>query len=305
MKIKKEILVEGFRVLLNFINTNFFKRALTAILGGILLLFVINLGSLSFFLLVLIISILLFYEYCNLLYKIKIVCYKALCTMFLIFIEFFFFLQNNISNFNKFNIFHITLTLFLILILSIPILFSFFKKDVDIRSIFMNIVGSIFGIFYIGWMFSHLILIREFFKKELTYSLFIIIWIMDTVAYIFGSYVGKTKFTKISPNKSVEGSIFALIFSIFSSVILHNFIFKIDFLSIKSSIIIGIFIGIFAQVGDIFESLIKRLSGEKDSGFLLPGHGGFLDRFDSIIFSAPLYFYFLLIMETLSKQIIE
>ena len=175
-----------------------------------------------------IISIFLLYEYFSLISKMKIQCYKFLCLSFLVFMQIFFFLQNDSSKFNNLNIssniFTIILTLFSIFILSFPILFSFFHKNSDIKLIFLSIISNIFGIFYIGCMFSHLILIREFYGKELTYTLFFIIWVMDTFAYIFGSKFGKTKFTKISPNKSIEGALAGLISAIFSSIILHNFI---------------------------------------------------------------------------------
>ncbi len=282
--------------------SNFIKRSITGILFVILLLFMINLGSIPFLLFMIFIIILGLNEFYNLSSKIGYKSNKYLGIIFSILISILFFINNGeISvNFQKNasvinNSFCIFLTLFLILIFSFSIIFSNSKNEENnFKSIFTKNATTLFGVFYIGWLFNHLILVREIpvYGKDLTLILFFCVWIMDTFAYIFGMQIGKHKFSKISPNKSIEGCFFGLIFAILASIILHNFIFKTNF-GIKNSIIIGIIIGIFGQIGDLFESMIKRSAEQKDSGNILPGHGGILDRFDSIIFTAPIYFYFI------------
>ncbi len=122
----------------------------------------------------------------------------------------------------------------------------------------------------------------------------VMIWITDTMAYAVGMTLGRHRgIFQCSPKKSIEGFIggivFALIFSYISTLIFPAHI------SIKSAIFIGLTVGIIGQFGDLFESVLKRDFGVKDSSHLIPGHGGILDRFDSLIISAPI-FYFLMLL---------
>jgi phosphatidate cytidylyltransferase len=114
---------------------------------------------------------------------------------------------------------------------------------------------------------------------------FIMIWANDTGAYLVGRAIGKTKLApKISPKKTIEGLIGGIIFCIATALITSYFLPE---LSIANAIGIAVVVGIFSNIGDLFESALKRIVGVKDSGHLFPGHGGFLDRFDSVIFAAP------------------
>ena len=127
---------------------------------------------------------------------------------------------------------------------------------------------------------------------DLVISILASIWMGDSAAYYFGTALGKHKlFPRVSPKKSWEGAIFGFIFSI-GTLILVKFIW-LDFLSVWNVIILGIIIGFIGQIGDLVESLFKRDSAAKDSSSLIPGHGGFLDRFDSLIFSAPVIWMYL------------
>ncbi|KAF5438032.1 phosphatidate cytidylyltransferase [Candidatus Methanophagaceae archaeon] len=113
------------------------------------------------------------------------------------------------------------------------------------------------------------------------------IWICDTFAYTFGNLLGRHKlYMKVSPNKTIEGGIAGLIGSILTVVIVK--IFNILPLDWFSTILIGTAIGVFGQMGDLVESWFKRDAGVKDSSALLPGHGGMLDRFDSLLFLSPI-----------------
>ena len=120
--------------------------------------------------------------------------------------------------------------------------------------------------------------------------IFIIAWGTDTFAYLSGSLFGKTKLCpKLSPKKTVEGSLGGILGAIILTLIYAKYfgvfpVWKFVLLSLIGSII--------AQIGDLTASKIKRLTGIKDFGFIMPGHGGVLDRFDSILFTAPFIYYF-------------
>ena len=128
-------------------------------------------------------------------------------------------------------------------------------------------------------------------------ALFIVIWTNDTGAYIVGISIGKNRlFERISPKKSWEGFYGGLVFAVIAGYILSIFFTE---LSAIKWIISAIIIAITGTFGDLIESMIKRDLGAKDSGNLLPGHGGILDRFDSIFFAAPFYFLTLEILSYL------
>ena len=124
-------------------------------------------------------------------------------------------------------------------------------------------------------------------------GIFFIVWIYDSMAYVGGSLLGKHKMSeKISPKKSWEGlivgAVFAIIMGILNAVIFQS-------LSMMNWIIVAIIIVAFGTIGDLFESKIKRDLNIKDSGTILPGHGGFLDRFDSLLFAIPVVYIWLIV----------
>ena len=120
----------------------------------------------------------------------------------------------------------------------------------------------------------------EFYNPFPILLIFILIWISDTMSYFFGSYFGKTKMKiKASPNKTWEGFVGGLLCSIIFSIISFNYIQEIY--PFWKTVSLGILIPIFGLIGDIYQSKIKRMAGVKDSGTILPGHGGVLDRLDS------------------------
>ena len=110
------------------------------------------------------------------------------------------------------------------------------------------------------------------------------IWINDTMAYIVGSLIGKTPFSKVSPKKTWEGTIGGAILCV---VVIGAIAYFTHLLTLKDAAIIAALCALFGTIGDLFESKLKRMANVKDSGAIMPGHGGFLDRFDSLLFAAP------------------
>jgi phosphatidate cytidylyltransferase len=155
--------------------------------------------------------------------------------------------------------------------------------------------GSLFGIFdsLSFWIFgkdgySH------YMPGLFILSVLISIWVGDSAAYFAGRALGKHKlFERVSPGKTWEGAIAGFIFSIVVWVVVPTFIQPLAFLGMTNSIIIGIIAGSIGQIGDLGKSLLKRDAGVKDSSNLIPGHGGVLDRLDSIIFISPVLFVLL------------
>lgn len=113
------------------------------------------------------------------------------------------------------------------------------------------------------------------------------LWINDTMAYISGSFIGKTPFSKISPKKTWEGTIGGIVLCVLALHFLGPYIFDHAAHSARFVFAVALLSAITGTAGDLFESWLKRRAGVKDSGRIMPGHGGFLDRFDSLLFAAP------------------
>lgn len=167
--------------------------------------------------------------------------------------------------------------------------YMLFGKYESLNSVF----ASTFIIAYISFLMSSVLRISN---TRFVWALYITAWGSDTFAYLTGSLIGRNKIEAIkhiSPNKTIEG----FIGGILGSVILNLMYFSYSPLTVKTVyiIIFGIMGAVFSQMGDLVASFIKRRTGIKDFGNLIPGHGGILDRFDSMIFIGPL-FYLLSIM---------
>ena len=113
------------------------------------------------------------------------------------------------------------------------------------------------------------------------------IWINDTMAYLVGSFIGKTPFSKISPKKTWEGTIGGAILCVIMIGIISHFVNAFHYLPLKHWLTIAAICAVFGTLGDLLESKIKRMANIKDSGSFMPGHGGFLDRFDSLLVATP------------------
>jgi len=148
------------------------------------------------------------------------------------------------------------------------------------------------GVFYLGWTLSYLLLLREEFPlgREYTYLLFFTIWAVDIGAYVMGKRFGKTKLAPaISPHKSWEGAFSGILAGILAGSLVK--VFLLPQKSWLSCLGLILFVTIMAQLSDLAESALKRNFAVKDSGGLIPGHGGILDRFDSFILTGPILYY--------------
>jgi len=165
----------------------------------------------------------------------------------------------------------------------------------EIASVTRHIGIVILGVIYIAFFLSHLILLRGLEEGSL-WILFLVFIISanDTFAYYAGKRFGKRKLAPIvSPSKTLEGALGGLIGGmVIATAFQQFFLIKV---SSNEVLILALLIGIISQFSDLFESLIKRSAGVKDSGSLLPGHGGVLDRIDSLIFPAPFLYYYIII----------
>jgi len=162
---------------------------------------------------------------------------------------------------------------------------------------------SVAGVLYLGLPFGHLVMLRFWDGPAVTtplgvfeagcalvWLMFIGTWASDTFAYFTGSAIGSHKLCpSISPNKTIEGFLGSVVGTTASVAALGHLFFAFPLLESAG---LGLLISVFATLGDLVESVFKRYTGIKDSGNLIPGHGGVLDRFDSVLYTAPLVYYF-------------
>ena len=162
---------------------------------------------------------------------------------------------------------------------------------VDSRIVFLgNILYSVAGLLYISLPLGLLVELRMHWSEDvasLSYTIPLLIifslWINDTMAYIVGSAIGKTPLSKISPKKTWEGTIGGVLLTI---VVICSIAYFTKRISIVDAGIMSGIAAITGTFGDLFESKLKRMARVKDSGSIMPGHGGFLDRFDSLLFAS-------------------
>jgi phosphatidate cytidylyltransferase len=156
---------------------------------------------------------------------------------------------------------------------------------------------SLLGLFYITLPVVLLIIIRtdnynglnDNFLKIIPCGIVFSIWINDTLAYIVGSLIGKTPLSSISPKKTREGTIGGIILCV---IVISFTGYFTKYYTVADWIFISLFCAVFGTLGDLLESKLKRMANVKDSGSLMPGHGGFLDRFDSMLVAIPFVFVY-------------
>lgn len=218
---------------------------------------------------------------------------------------------------NWFNLFFIIIAVFLILLktyfetissiyLSLVIFVFFFTEVIkkEPSGFSKRVFSVIFPILYISWGFSHIILLRmttDPFSGSSITGVFLLIlaftiaWVSDSFAYLFGSVFGNKKLIpSISPKKTVIGSFFGVVGSLIGVVIvkfLQIYFFKGIYLPWYFIILIGFIGGISSQIGDLFESVMKRDASVSESSKILPGHGGLLDKFDSVFFASFIVYF--------------
>ena len=179
----------------------------------------------------------------------------------------------------------------LFIVLALVSLFVLQFRRQDNSQAIVGISTTLFGILYISWFFSFLIKIRYLPQGQgYLIAILLITKSSDIGAYLIGSKFGKHKLIpRISPNKSVEGSLGGLVFSSATAVVGRAFLG----FSYVHAALLGLALGILAELGDLSESLIKRDCKVKDSGILFPGMGGVLDLIDSLLFTAPVFYFYM------------
>ncbi len=300
-------------------------RVVVALVGIPLILWVVMIGSYAFFVFVALLSSLVLYEFYKLSERKNVFPLKTFgiiggVWINLVFIYerlqldvYSFFLQYGIRllMFSQ----HQLLTVSLIVLLIITLSIELFRNQ---GSPILNVAVTISGMLIISLCFGTLIFTRELFPygfpvikffqtpfasdEQLLIinrwggytiaSLLASIWMCDTAAYFGGSRFGKRKlFERVSPKKSWEGAIFGFLFAVATFIGAKYLV--LDYLTLTDAIILGCIVGIFGQAGDLIESRFKRDACVKDSSSILPGHGGIYDRFDSLVFVAPIVYLYI------------
>jgi phosphatidate cytidylyltransferase len=291
------------------------KRAISGVIYIIVLLSSILYSTESFFILFGIFMIIAVYEFCNLIQvhkafpiiigtffytTVTLLCnYNEITTKTLNS-----FLQSNLNlsiNSKQLSIILLVITI----VVSIKcILFLFYDsiQKISVSSKYLYLIGySLLPFVFI----TQIPFGEKGYNPKIIISIFILIWTNDTFAFIVGKSIGKRKlFEKVSPKKTIEGFVGGVLFAVFASYLISKYYFAPKDYYLKKSILIwmtiALIVGIFGTIGDLIESKFKRIAGVKDSGIIMPGHGGILDRLDSIIFVAPIVFLFYQILNYVS-----
>jgi phosphatidate cytidylyltransferase len=154
------------------------------------------------------------------------------------------------------------------------------------------VIVTVFGVCYVNWLLGHALRLRAL-PAGVDWILLLVwvTWIGETTAYVVGSTMGRRKLApRVSPKKTVEGALAQLLVSPLAALAAQASFAPV--LSSTEAITIGLILGVVGQVGDLVESLFKRSVGTKDTGGLIPGHGGILDRIDGLLFNTPALFYY-------------
>ncbi|HEX6334970.1 MAG TPA: phosphatidate cytidylyltransferase [Flavisolibacter sp.] len=184
----------------------------------------------------------------------------------------------------------------LVMIVLLPVVFVLESKKLLLK----NMVYSLAGILYISLSLGLLTDLRTRwdegdYRLSMTVPLLVIfsLWINDTMAYIVGSFIGRTQLSPISPKKTWEGTIGGVVLTI---VVISILAYATGRLPVLHAGVMAALAAITGTFGDLYESRLKRMAGVKDSGSIMPGHGGFLDRFDSLLFAAVAVWFYAVIV---------
>ena len=271
------------------------NETLTRLLSGVvyivLLLFAISYSTNSFYVLFGIFMVIAINEFCNLVQISKIV-------PFLVGIIIYYFFtfgginQNTITN----------ATLLITLLISVRAMAFLFARESQPCA---KIDKYLYTLGYIILSFVFITKIPfgiNGYNPKIIIGIFILIWTNDTFAYIVGKSIGKNKlFERISPKKTIGGFIGGLVFSIFAGILISKYyIGSSNINTLYIWVGIAFIASVFGTIGDLIESKFKRVANVKDSGTIMPGHGGVLDRLDSIIFVAPFVYLFYQILNYVS-----
>jgi phosphatidate cytidylyltransferase len=196
-----------------------------------------------------------------------------------------------------------------IIVIGIMLIADIFSKKINLENWAISFFGLVYipmslSIFYQlkGFMFKPNPFLPQYFDVSIVVLIILSIWLNDTMAYIVGSIVGKRPLSPVSPKKTWEGTIAGIIISIIIVSNINNIIiyFGLGYWKIPIQenyiFLISLVATVAGTFGDLFESSLKRQAGVKDSGTMMPGHGGFLDRFDSILLATPFVWLLLRIL---------
>jgi len=183
----------------------------------------------------------------------------------------------------------------LIMLLAVLVLWQVFHPR---KSSLNALYHSFFGLFYIGFPLFLLVQLPFFddlFEPWLLVAVYILIWTLDTFAYLVGISLGRHPFfPRVSPKKTWEGLIGGILFTLVAALVMA---YQLPFFPLQGWLGLALVIIFAATVGDLFESALKRAYGLKDSGNFMPGHGGILDRIDSLLFAVPMAYFYLRLLE--------
>jgi phosphatidate cytidylyltransferase len=262
------------------------QRILTGVIGGAAFLAILILGGAWFIAVISLLAAIAYYEWINM-SKIRMISIPSLIGFMYLATLLFSTLPVGLNKIGfQFNHEYIWMSFVFVLLLFIV----FSKNNFSIEQAGALIIGVV----YIGFGFVYFIETRIHHELYTILFILLIVWCTDSAAYFIGKRFGKNKlWPSISPNKTVEGSLGGIAVAILAGIIFQLLTDNFD--SFIYVMILSLIISAVGQVGDLVESAMKRQYGIKDSGEILPGHGGVLDRFDSLLFVFPVLYVFQLI----------